>query len=178
MKVTQSTSRSALPRIEYYLSLTLISWQDIAARFTLDSATEFLFGIDVHSLSTGIPYPYYSPQAEEAAAATATSPSSFNSSTRFAEAFSEAQLITLQRARFGLLWPLLEFWHDRMEEPRKIVHELIDPIVADAVATKRKVFSDSGKESVVDREKTLLEDLASSTDGKKMFQSISTKIGT
>ena len=136
--------------------------KDIATRFTLDSATEFLFGMDVCSLSTPIPYPYNSPQAQQ------ISNSSFNnldSATRFAKAFSEAQSITLSRSRFGLLWPLFEFWHDRMEEPMKIVHELIDPIVVDAIA-KRK-FWDSGQgKSPTDREKTLLEDLASSTGGK------------
>ena len=106
-----------------------------------------------------MPYPHNSPQAK--------SSSYLDPATRFAKAFSEAQLVTLRRSRFGLLWPLLEFWHDRIEEPMKIVHELIDPIVVDAIA-KRKVLN-SSKESVddtTDREKTLLEDLVSSTDGK------------
>ncbi|KAF8804608.1 cytochrome P450 [Phlegmacium glaucopus] len=141
--------------------------QDVAARFTLDSATEFLFGNDVHSLTAGIPYPHNSPQPAAASEESATSSCSSSPHTaRFAKAFSEAQLVTLDRARFGLLWPLFEFWHDKMEKPMRIVHELIDPIVADAVA-KRKV-SDSKKESGDDdkigHEKTLLEDLASSTD--------------
>ena len=52
-----------------------------------------------------------------------------------------------------------------MEEPMKIVHELIDPIVVDAIANKK--LSDSSQEkSPTDRAKTLLEDLASSTGGK------------
>ena len=52
-----------------------------------------------------------------------------------------------------------------MEEPMKIVHELIDPIVVDAIANKK--LSDSGQEkSPTDRAKTLLDDLASSTGGK------------
>ena len=135
--------------------------KDIATRFTLDSATEFLFGIDVCSLNTPMPYPYNSPQAQQSA----QSPSHLDSATRFARAFSEAQSITLSRSRFGLRWPLVEFWHDRMEEPMKIVHELIDPIVVDAIA-KRKVLGSSQEKSPIDREKTLLEDLASSTGGK------------
>jgi len=115
-----------------------------------------------------MPYPHNSPQAAAEAATASTS----SHTTRFAKAFSEAQSITLGRSRFGLLWPLFEFWHDRMEKPMKIVHELIDPIVADAVK-KRKVL-DSSQESgaeMVDHHhgKTLLEDLASSTDG--MFTS-------
>lgn len=141
-----------------------IHGKDIATRFTLDSATEFLFGMDVHSLSTPMPYPYNSPQAQE----TPRSSSHLDSATRFAKAFSEAQTISLSRLRFGLLWPLFEFWHDRMEEPMKIVHELIDPIVVDAIA-KRKVLDSSQEISQTDREKTLLEDLASSTDGNYGF---------
>jgi hypothetical protein len=108
-----------------------------------------------------MPYPYNSPQAQQ----TAQSSFHLDSATRFARAFSEAQSITLSRSRFGLLWPLFEFWHDRMEEPMKIVHELIDPIVVDAIA-KRKVLDSSQEKSPTDREKTLLEDLASSTGGK------------
>ena len=105
-----------------------------------------------------MPYPHDSPQAQ-----VAKSSPHLNSATRFAKAFSDAQSITLNRARIGLLWPLFEFWKDRLEEPMKIVHELIDPIVADAVA-KRK--ADLGKENVEEAEKrTLLEELASSTDG-------------
>ena len=159
------TSRYGVPLPNSLFSpFTLIplfsNTKDIATRFTLDSATEFLFGIDVQSLSTPIPYPYNSPQAQ-----TAKSSIHLDSATRFARAFSEAQSITLSRSRFGLLWPLSEFWHDRMEEPMKIVHELIDPIVVDAIA-KRKVWDSSQEKSPIDREKTLLEDLASSTGGK------------
>ena len=47
----------------------------------------------------------------------------------------------------------------------EIVHELIDPIVVDAIA-KRKILDSSQEKSSTDREKTLLEDLASSTGGK------------
>ena len=117
--------------------------------------------MDVHSLSTPMPYPYNSPQAQE----TAKSSSHLDSAARFAKAFSEAQSISLSRLRFGLLWPLFEFWHDRMEEPMKIVHELIDPIVVDAIA-KRKILDSDPEKSPTDRAKTLLEDLASSTGGK------------
>ena len=54
-----------------------------------------------------------------------------------------------------------------MEEPMKIVHELIDPIVVEAIA-KRKLLDSNHQDnkSPIDREKTLLEDLASSTGGK------------
>ncbi|KAF9016963.1 cytochrome P450, partial [Hymenopellis radicata] len=34
-----------------------VDFQDVVSRFTLDSATEYLFGKDVESLSAGLPYP-------------------------------------------------------------------------------------------------------------------------
>ncbi|KAJ3713074.1 hypothetical protein C8R42DRAFT_298842 [Lentinula raphanica] len=34
-----------------------VDFQDVVARFTLDSATEFLFGKDVESLGANLPYP-------------------------------------------------------------------------------------------------------------------------
>lgn len=34
-----------------------VDWQDVVSRFTMDSATEFLFGKDVRSLDAPLPYP-------------------------------------------------------------------------------------------------------------------------
>jgi hypothetical protein len=150
-----------LPNSFFSSPLIFLYIKDIAARFTLDSATEFLFGNDVGSLSIPMPYPYNSPQTQQT-----SSSSSIDFATRFATAFSEAQTITLSRSRLGLLWPLSEFWHDLVEEPMRIVHELINPIVVDAIAKRKLLDSDQDKKVPSDREKTLLEDLTSSTVGK------------
>ncbi|KAF8156866.1 cytochrome P450 monooxygenase pc-2 [Crassisporium funariophilum] len=131
--------------------------QDVAARFTLDSATEFLFGHDVRSLAAGIPYPYNSSKAEPLDSGLESDPAA-----RFAKAFSEAQAITVARARFGYNWPLIEFWSDRMVKPMSIVRELIDPIVAQAVATRKTSMFKKG--DATESEKTLLEELVNSTD--------------
>ncbi|CAA7270247.1 unnamed protein product [Cyclocybe aegerita] len=106
--------------------------QDITAQFTLDSATEFLFGNGVCSLANGTPYPPNSPPAQTT---TSSGSSLLDAATRFAQAFSEAQTITVNRARFGPFWPLTEFWHDKIAVPMKIVHRMIDPIVAEATAS-------------------------------------------
>src|SRR4051812_35501938 len=37
---------------------TPVDFQDLVARFTLDSATEFLFGANVHSLDAELPFPH------------------------------------------------------------------------------------------------------------------------
>lgn len=131
-----------------------VDFQDLISRFTLDSATEFLFGNDVHSLAGGLPYPYYH-------STTSTSDSDAHPSTRFVHAFQEAQMITAFRSRFGSHWPLFEFWHDRMKKPMRVVHDFIDPIVAAAISRKKEEMLSPS----LDRDdETLLENLVNSTE--------------
>ena len=135
-----------------------VDFQDLAAKFTLDSATEFLFGNDVQSLSAELPYPHYvATSFAKNLAAEAEHPAS-----RFVAAFSKAQFITVFRMRFGMHWPLGEFWRDKLKEPMKVVHDFIDPIVAEAIRRKREVAE---KGIVKDRDdETLLENLVNSTE--------------
>ncbi|TFK35037.1 cytochrome P450 monooxygenase pc-3 [Crucibulum laeve] len=60
--------------------------QDLASRFTMDSATEFLFSQDVRSLDAGLPYPYYSPLAE-------LSEARDHPANKFSRAFDDASFI-------------------------------------------------------------------------------------
>jgi hypothetical protein len=79
----------------------------VVARFTLDSATEFLFGKDVGSLGANLPYPAGSPLAQD--------PSILDHpSNAFVRAFMQGQNATAYRARFGWHWPLKEFWSDKV----------------------------------------------------------------
>lgn len=68
-----------------------IDFQDLTARFTLDSATEFLFGAKVDSISAGLPFP--------PALAASRTPKSFHAhpSTPFVRAFGRAQALTVLR---------------------------------------------------------------------------------
>ncbi|KAF8905815.1 cytochrome P450 [Gymnopilus junonius] len=141
-----------------------VDFQDLVARFTLDSATEFLFGNDVQSLSEELPYPHY---ISSPFPSTVSSEKSFaeqvdHPASRFVAAFSKAQFITVFRMRFGMHWPLGEFWHDKIKEPMKIVNGFIDPIVAEAIRKKREVAQ---ARIVKDRDdETLLENLVNSTE--------------
>ncbi|KAF7353448.1 Cytochrome P450 [Mycena sanguinolenta] len=105
-------------------------FQDMVARFTMDTSSSFLFGKDVRSLDAGLPYPHN--VTTDAASVPAAHPSSV-----FATAFQEAQTITSLRSRFGEHWPLREFWVDELEKPMRIVREFLDPILEEAVARKR-----------------------------------------
>ena len=89
----------------------LISEQDLVSRFTLDSATSFLFGHDVHSLAAGLAYPKAA-VAASAAAAERNKSILAHPANIFAHSFLEAQRITAHRSRFGTSWPLREFWKD------------------------------------------------------------------
>jgi cytochrome P450 len=136
-----------------------VDFQDMISRFTLDSATEFLFGNDVRSLSAGLPYPHTSPLA-----------ATYNQShpaNVFAHAFGTAQGLASRRSRFGSAWPLKEFWKDKVKVQRDIVNKFIDPILAEAIAKKRSMKEASsmqnGEREVKDGE-TLLDHLVNYTE--------------
>jgi hypothetical protein len=115
-------------------------WQDAVARFTLDSATEFMFGKDVCSTAAGLPYP--DPESN---------PHSFNNhpSNTFVRSFDKGQEIAAQRARFGPMWRLLEFWKDEIQPTRKVLNDYVDPILADAIAKKRAGVTEKDEETLL-----------------------------
>ncbi|KAI3618254.1 cytochrome p450 monooxygenase pc-3 [Moniliophthora roreri] len=104
--------------------------QDAFGRFTLDSASEFLFGKDVQSIGAGLPY---SP------ASGIPNPASFTNhpSTKFVKAFMKAQGKTLSRSRTGKLWPLYEFWKDLVMPERDVLDSFLIPVLLDARDRKK-----------------------------------------
>ncbi|KAL4257049.1 cytochrome P450 family protein [Pleurotus pulmonarius] len=110
-----------------------IDFQDLMGRFTLDSATDFLFGSCVHSLNGHLPFPHtanhipYTPNSDP----------SDEVAENFAHAFLHAQRIISSRQLLGWVWPLTEIWGDKTKEPMKVVKSFIAPIVDDAVRKKR-----------------------------------------
>ncbi|KAF8816540.1 cytochrome P450 [Phlegmacium glaucopus] len=114
-----------------------VEFQDLVARFTLDSATEFLFGHDVGSLSADIFYPK--------SAAHLNKPSFYNHpSTIFVKAFSEGQERTAARSPLGGEWPLVEFWSDQVAPLRKIINSFIEPLMDDALAKRNLELANEG----------------------------------
>jgi len=123
------------------------------ARFTLDSATEFLFGKCVDSLAEDLPYPFnHHNQASQ---------SSPSANATFIKSFTAAQEITAYRMRFGDHWPLGSFWRDELKQHMKVVHGYIEPIVADVLSKKRENVVPVEKD-----EETLLENLVNMTEGE------------
>ena len=135
--------------------------QDLVARFTLDSATEFLFGHDVESLSANIPYP--------PSAAHLNKPSFYNHpSNIFVKAFSEGQSLAIRRLSFGMDWPLLEFWSDKVVPLRKVMDNFTEPLMMEALARRNFELSTGKGVDAKDNDENdnLLAHLVRHTQGK------------
>ncbi|KAL1743862.1 cytochrome P450 [Schizophyllum fasciatum] len=113
-----------------------VDFADLFSKFTMDSATEFLFGMNVHSLSSGLPYPHYvgnppptydAVKNPKAAAANA-----------FSEAFQDCLFAVAQREFVGSSWPLREIWEDKTTKPMRVVNSFIEPIVDAAIKREQE----------------------------------------
>ncbi|EIM82729.1 cytochrome P450 monooxygenase pc-3 [Stereum hirsutum FP-91666 SS1] len=139
-----------------------VDLQDLVSRFTLDSATDFLFGTDVCSLASGLPYP------ADKQPITGLSLTSSNAGSDFAATFTDAQTTTLTRLRFGPVWPLFEFWRDKPAHRMKSLDHVIDPIVRYAIEKQKSTAGQ--KDSKPEEEETLLEHLVKTTDDFKLIK--------
>ncbi|KAJ3878017.1 cytochrome P450 monooxygenase pc-1 [Lentinula edodes] len=154
-----------------------VDFQDLIGRFTLDSATEFLFGSCVNSLAAGLPYPYNvaptvvsgSVMPNSVPSSTLLSPnaSAFSLARDFSNAFLEAQEAVSSRERFSMIWPVLEIHKDRTKEPMKVINAFIQPIVDEAVAkmrSQKELGQMSGLAADIDDNETLLDHLVKQTE--------------
>jgi len=116
---------------------------DLTWRFTTDTASEFLFGQTLDTLSFS--------EAD----------GGFNS---FINAFAEIQDIVFKRNSFGVLWPLTELTGDLTEPLGNVIKQFVDPIVQRALEHKRKMV-EKGQQVEAD-ECTFLEHLAWRNDGE------------
>ncbi|KAG1731772.1 cytochrome P450 [Suillus lakei] len=107
-----------------------VDFKDMISRFTMDSATEFLLGKDVCSLSAGLIYPPSSPLSKDPAVL-------HHPANQFAHAFHEAQVFTIPRGTIGAVWRVLEFWEDKVKKHMKVCHSFIDPILTEALEKKK-----------------------------------------
>ncbi|THH04268.1 hypothetical protein EW145_g5647 [Phellinidium pouzarii] len=129
--------------------------QDLYARFTLDTASEFLFGNNLDTLSLSLPEPGKAKMGPKGSATN----DEFGS---FAQAFEMAQCVITQRARLGYFWPVSELKKNRIKEAGQITKKWLDPIVRRAIDEKAKAKR-AGIEAPIS-ERTFLEHLAQSTE--------------
>ncbi|KAF7978575.1 hypothetical protein HWV62_45513 [Athelia sp. TMB] len=140
-----------------------VDFQDLIARFTLDSASEFLLGKNVKALEDALPYPHNAPGIHVKQTSHAE---------EFSVAFADAQFIISQRANVGWMWPITEIMGDKTKAPMKVVDGFLWPIVDEAIAKNQeraehgKVFS---KEEVGE-ESTLLDHLVNLTSDREVIK--------
>jgi len=133
-----------------------IDFQDLVARFTLDSATEYLFGKDVHSQSAGLAYP------DPPSPLCKTNSSVFDNhpSNTFVKALLQGQNVVAFRSSMGGIWPLTEIWGDDVAPFRKDLDQFVEPLIQDAINRKQQ------KEDL-NKGGTLLDLLVDQTTGEK-----------
>ncbi|KIY49751.1 cytochrome P450 [Fistulina hepatica ATCC 64428] len=106
-----------------------VDFQDAVSRFSLDSATEYLFGFDAKSSKADLVYPESSPLANSQEFLN-------HSSIKFVKAFASGQHWLALRTRGGPLWRLYEFWGDAVTPYRLAVDEFVNQFLDDALAKK------------------------------------------
>ncbi|TFK22513.1 cytochrome P450 monooxygenase CYP63 [Coprinopsis marcescibilis] len=134
--------------------------QDLYGRLTLDSASEFLFGKNLDTLSETRPIPgktSMGPKGSAVEGAWGT----------FAEAFEAAQQNCTNRARIGHWWPLFELFKDKNEANAQVIHRWLDPLVDMALNSKRE---SQGAPIGDITQRTFLEHLAQSTDDPSVIR--------
>ncbi|THH18201.1 hypothetical protein EW146_g2752 [Bondarzewia mesenterica] len=136
----------------------VVDFQDLVSRFTLDSATSFLFGTDVCSLAAGLPYPTISSPTS-----TGTTMPSEHPANTFARAFLDTQIRTAIRSRYGAGWPLAELFDSSIKRNMKVIYGFVEPIVARAAARVKEPSSNGEKTEREGEEPTLLDHLVNYT---------------
>ncbi|KAI0638092.1 cytochrome P450 monooxygenase pc-3 [Trametes polyzona] len=136
-----------------------VDFQDVISRFTLDSATEFLFGACVNSLKSDLPYAHNDPVAPRFAREP-------NAAERFSVAFAGAQNVISMRMRTSWFWHIEELFHDRSGEHMRVVDEFLNPILEEAIAKNRaaKAQAQAGSNDKPNDDETLLDHLVKLTD--------------
>ncbi|KAF9648649.1 cytochrome P450 [Thelephora ganbajun] len=112
--------------------------EDLFARLTVDTASEFLFGENLNTLS-------YTNDG-------------FRS---FTNAFMDIQALIRRRNLLGNFWPLLELFKDQSEGHKKVIRGWVDPLVVRAVQIQKEM-KEKGQ-TVNPDECTFLEYLATTT---------------
>lgn len=136
-------------------------FQDLISRFTLDSATEFLFGTCVHSLQSTLPYPHHSPLH--------LSQRSTAPTDDFARAFAQIQEVLNFRLRMGCwIFPWFELFGDKTKAPMRVVDSLLNPILEAAIKKAQQVAASGPQEAKgeIGEDETLLDYLVKHTQGR------------
>ncbi|KAI0029775.1 cytochrome P450 [Vararia minispora EC-137] len=132
-----------------------IDFQDLVSRFTIDSATVFLFGTNVRSLRAGLPYP--------ASTAYPIARRGNDPADAFATAFLAAQVHCARRARLGRSWPLLELFDKSHARNLRTIRSFVEPLIDAAVARAETTGTAVSEAKEVLEGETMLDYMVKST---------------
>nr|GAT51535.1 predicted protein [Mycena chlorophos] len=110
-----------------------VDFQDVITRFAMDASGEFLFGYDARTLEAGLPYPYNALKTTDGETAL---DADHEKSIEFAKALNRAQVAAMRRGPVGPVWPLFEFWSNKILREMGTVREFLDPILQRAIGGK------------------------------------------
>jgi hypothetical protein len=130
--------------------------QDLYARFTIDAASEFLFGKNLDTLSGQLPTAGSAILGERGS-------STDDAWGTFVKAFEAVQQIITVRGRTGIIWPVFELLDDKTAPYVDTIRQWIDPIVRQTLE-ERAASKQAGTSGNLE-EKTFLQHLADSTEG-------------
>ncbi|KAG8733597.1 hypothetical protein FRC11_004833, partial [Ceratobasidium sp. 423] len=126
-----------------------VDFQDLVSKFTMDSASEFLFGINVKSLEQPLSLPHKKETVGNG----------------FAAAFSSVQAQAVVRFTYGALWPYMEFFSDRIRKDMRVIDAFIQPILEAKLNLKKKGALEEDEER-----ETLIDHLVKLTDDEKLIK--------
>ncbi|KAF8714644.1 cytochrome P450, partial [Rhizoctonia solani] len=126
-----------------------VDFQDLVSKFTLDSASEFLFGINVRSLEQPLPLPHVKE----------------TEGNTFSAAFTSVQAQAVVRFSYGALWPYMEFFSDRTRSDMRVIDAFIKPILEAKLSLKKKGALEEDEER-----ETLIDHLVKLTDDEKLIK--------
>ena len=136
--------------------------QDAFLRFTIDSASEFLFGSCVHSIDDGLPYPQHVRSQDSRKIGT-------SDKEDFARAVTQVEDTIIQRLQLGFLWPIPETFSSKTARPMKVIDAYLEPILSAAIErrNKHRKLNPSAKENPdeIEEDETLVDHLLKVTDG-------------
>lgn len=155
---------------------TPLNIQDVYARFTLDSATEFLFGDCAHSIHEPMILPGGVQPIESSAGSKAPSTVQPKNSA-FVRAFGAAQELVSIRVRTGRIWPLRELSKDKSVEYTEKIHAYMQPVVKRGLERRALLLAERAEKQDVGDEKggieegmTLLDHLVLETDDEDIIR--------
>ncbi|KAJ7281436.1 cytochrome P450 monooxygenase CYP63 [Mycena rebaudengoi] len=158
-EIFERTSSTALDLISTRSRDSLpIDIQDLVSRFTLDSASEFLFGMKLNTLSQ----PLTQPGKAKLGPKGSIPIDGATEFDEFTEAFERVAVIITRRGTQGDTWPLLELFEDKTEDSISTIMNWMEPMVKKAVSEKER-RSQAGVETAAG-ENVFLDFLASKTN--------------